>query len=110
MKIDFTYLETISDGDHEFIKEFLSTFEETYIALNKKMSDEFTSRDFVNLGKTAHQLKPSVKMLGLECAEDLENFQNNPETATIEQLNFIKDNCQKGFSELKIWAKEKGVE
>ncbi|MEP5612773.1 MAG: Hpt domain-containing protein [Cyclobacteriaceae bacterium] len=110
MKIDFTYLETISDGDHEFIQEFLSTFEETYIALTKKLIDEFASNDFANLGKTAHQLKPSAKMLGLECAEDLENFQNNPETATIEKLNFIKDNCHEGFSELKIWAKEKGAE
>jgi len=110
MKIDFTYLETISDGDHEFIKQFLSTFETTYSALTKKMSREFASGDFVNLGKTAHQLKPSIKMLQLDSAADLENLQNNPETATMAMLNFISDNCHKGFGQLKIWAKEKGIE
>ncbi len=109
MKIDFAYLEAVSDGDHEFIRQFMSTFEETYLSLTKKLKDEFANGDFVNLGKTAHQLKPSAKMLSLEAGEDLENLQNEPESATIEKLNFIADNCAEGFKELKIWAKEKGV-
>ncbi len=110
MKIDFTYLETVSDGDNEFIKQFVITFEETCLSLTKKLNDEFASGDFVNLGKTAHQLKPSAKMLDLESSVDLENFQHNPETATKEKLDFISTNCQAGLAELKNWAKEKGVE
>lgn len=110
MKIDFSYLETISDGDHEFIKQFITTFEETYISLTKKMTHVFAAGDFVNLGKLAHQLKPSVQMLGLESGDDLEDLQNNPDSATMEKLNFIKENCHEGFGQLKIWAKEKGAE
>ncbi len=110
MKIDFTYLETVSDGDTEFIKQFVVTFEETANSLTKKLLDQFEAGDFDGLGKTAHQLKPSAKMLGLEAGDDLETYQHNPETATKERLDFISTNCQEGLTGLKNWAKEKGVE
>jgi hypothetical protein len=49
-------------------------------------------------------------MLGIECADNLENLQHNPDTITMEMLNFIHDNCEEAFGQLKIWSKEKGVE
>ena len=45
MKIDFTYLETLSDGDADFIKDFVRTFEETTKSLTGKMSDELAAKD-----------------------------------------------------------------
>jgi hypothetical protein len=51
MKIDFSYLETISDGDHEFIKQFISTFESTYVSLTKKMK------------RPTGQISPPIKTL-----------------------------------------------
>ena len=110
MKIDFTYLETVSDGDEEFIKQFVNTFEQTANSLTQKLLDQFESGDIDGLGKTAHQLKPSAKMLGLEAGDHLEEFQHNPEKATKDRLDFVSSNCLDGLSELKNWAKEKGVE
>lgn len=110
MKIDFTYLEMVSDGDADFIRQFVDTFEKTYESLTKKMSDEFAANDLVNLGKSAHQLKPSAKMLHLESGDDLENIQNDPSIATEEKLKFIEENCKEGLAQLKTWAKEKGVD
>lgn len=109
MQIDFTYLETVSDGDHDFIIQFVSTFENTSVSLTKKMNEELAANDIDSLGKTAHQLKPSAKMLGIASADQLENLQYHPEAATQEILNEIQKDCAEALVELKAWAKEKGV-
>lgn len=110
MQIDFTYLETLSDGDTDFIAQFVSTFEETVDSLTAKLKSEFDASDFVNLGKSAHQLKPSAKMLGLESGATLEELQENPSSATAAILDQVEKNCIEGLAQLKLWAKEKGAE
>ena len=110
MKIDFTYLETISDGDNDFIIQFIETYEQTINSLVDKMDSELAGSDFINLGKTAHQLKPSAKMIGLSSGSLLEELQDNPDNANTETLSFIRRDCFDGLEELKKWAKEKGAE
>ncbi|MEQ9403784.1 MAG: Hpt domain-containing protein [Cyclobacteriaceae bacterium] len=109
MEIDFTYLETVSDGDNDFILQFIKTFEETIQALSEKMQSELDTGDFENLGKSAHQLKPSAKMLGLVSGDHLEELQNNPESANQEILTSIRDDCSAGLQELIEWAKGNGI-
>ena len=103
-KIDFTYLEVLSEDDEDFKQEFIETFETTYISLTKKMMDEFSANDMDNLAKSAHQLKPSTKMIQLSCAEVLEDIQHHPENASKERIDEIVTQCEGALKQLKEWA------
>ena len=103
-KIDFTYLEVLSEDDEDFKTEFIETFETTYKSLTKKMLDELAAEDRDNLSKSAHQLTPSAKMIQLPCAETLEDLQYHPEKATKEAINDIHAECEGALKQLKDWA------
>lgn len=105
VKIDFSYLEVLADGDDEFMAEYLETFESNYTSLTKKMLDELSKKDFEALGKTAHQLKPTAKMIQIPCGEELEFLQHNPKEATKEKIEAIRAECEEAFAGLKKWAK-----
>jgi HPt (histidine-containing phosphotransfer) domain-containing protein len=104
-KIDFSYLEVVSDGDKEFVQEFIRTFEFSSYPLVDDMKISLKTNDFQKLGKYAHQLKPSAKMLKLECSESLESLQHEPEKATSELLVMIQDQCEAAISQLKEWER-----
>ncbi|GAB4234421.1 MAG: hypothetical protein Tsb0034_08030 [Ekhidna sp.] len=103
-KIDFTYLEVLCEDDDDFKKEYLETFESNYTSLTEKMQKELSGGDFVSLGKTAHQLKPTAKMIQLPCAEDLEHLQHHPQDATKDKIAAIRKECEEAFKALKKWA------
>lgn len=105
VKIDYSYLEVLADGDDEFMKEYLETFEHNYKTLTEKMMDELNNKDFIALGKTAHQLKPTAKMIQIPCGEELEFLQHHPAEATKEKIEEIHRECEEAFGELKKWAK-----
>ena len=103
-KIDFTYLEVLSEDDDDFKDEFIETFESTYVSLVRKMRDEMENGDLDQLSKSAHQLKPSAKMISLRCAETLEDLQYHPEKANESILTDIDAQCQDALKQLKDWA------
>lgn len=103
-KIDFTYLEVLSEDDEDFKAEFIETFESTYKSLTAKMLDELAAKDLDNLSKSAHQLKPSAKMIQLPCSETLEDFQHHPENASKEAIENISTECDDALKQLKDWA------
>ena len=103
-KIDFTYLEVLSEDDEDFKAEFIETFETTYKSLMQKMKDELAANDLDNLSKSAHQLKPSAKMIQLPCAETLEDLQHHPANANAEALDQITAQCEDALKQLKDWA------
>ena len=105
LKIDYSYIEVLADGDDEFMKEYLETFESNYKTLTAKMLDELKTKDFIALGKTAHQLKPTAKMIQIPCGEELEFLQHNPKEATKGKIEAIRDECEEAYGELKKWAK-----
>ena len=105
VKIDYSYLEVLADGDDEFMAEYLETFESNYTTLTAKMLDELKQKDFIALGKTAHQLKPTAKMIQIPCGEELEYLQHHPKDATKEKIEAIRDECEEAFHALKKWAK-----
>lgn len=102
-KIDLSYLELVSDGDKAFVQDFIHTFEHSSYPLVEKMRVHLISNDLEKLGKAAHQLKPSVKMLKLPCAESVEALQHEPEKATIELLAVIQEECESAIAQLKEW-------
>ena len=105
VKIDFSYIELLADGDDEFMAEYLETFENNYISLTNKMEEELAIRDFHALGKTAHQLKPTAKMIQIPCGETLENLQHNPKDATKEKIEAIRTECKEAYEALQKWSK-----
>ena len=103
-KIDFTYIEMLSEDDDDFKTEFIDTFENTYKELVAKMRVELEKNDLNNLSKSAHQLKPSAKMIQLPCGDTLENLQHNPEAASAEVIEDIFQQCEDALKQLKDWA------
>jgi hypothetical protein len=99
--MDFSFLISISDGDRSFIAEFVSTYEETTVALISDMIDAFNRKDFVRLAQIAHQVKPTGEMLGFDCQEDIVLLNKQPENATLEMLNGILAEAQSALAELK---------
>lgn len=103
-KIDFTYLEVLSEDDDDFKDEFIETFESTYVSLVRRMREELENGNMDQLSKSAHQLKPSAKMISLPCAQTLEDIQYHPEKATEEVLKDIHTQCEDALKQLKDWA------
>lgn len=103
-KIDLTYIEMLSEDDEDFKFEFISTFEETYLTLVEQMKKELAGKDFTSLSKSAHQLKPSAKMIQLQAAETLEDLQHHPEKASESILSEIERSCADALAQLKKWA------
>ncbi len=104
VKIDFTYLEVLAEDDDDFKKEYLETFESNYTTLTEKMLTELKTQDFVALGKTAHQLKPTAKMIQIPCGEELEHLQHHPEEATKDKIESIRSECEDAYGQLVKWA------
>lgn len=104
VKIDYSYIEILSEGDNEFKQEYLETFESNYTSLTQKMLHEFESGDFKALGLTAHQLKPTATMIQLPCSQELEELQHKPEEATKARIEAIRQECNEAYKELKKWA------
>ena len=104
VKIDFSYLEILSEDDDDFKKEYLETFHGNYTTLTAKMMSELKGGDFEALGKTAHQLKPTATMIQLPCSQSLEELQNKPEGATEAKIQSIHDECADAYQQLVKWA------
>ncbi len=65
-ELDLSYLNEISGGDEDFIKEMIETFlEETPKDLND-IEAHLSTQNWAELGKTAHKMKSSIKMFGFE--------------------------------------------
>ncbi|MEM6642164.1 MAG: hypothetical protein AAF616_04215 [Bacteroidota bacterium] len=104
LNIDYTYLDILADGDEDFIKEYLETFKINYTTLTAKMLDDLAASDFATLSKTAHQLKPTAKMIQLPCGEELEFLQHNPKEATKDKIEEIRTECEEALELLTKWA------
>ena len=104
VNIDYSYLEVLSEDDDDFKREYLETFESNYTTLTAKMLEELEKGDFVGLGKTAHQLKPTAKMIQIPCGDELEHLQHNPKDATKEKIDAIRNECEDAYHQLVKWA------
>ena len=61
---DLSYLNSVSDGNKEFIGEIISTFTEQTPPLLKEMQDSCENKDWTTAGDLAHKLKPNLTLLG----------------------------------------------
>ena len=91
--LDLTYLNTISEGDKEFINDILNTFLEEMPKDMEQMSKAIELNDNVLVGKMAHKVKATLHLLGLEELKSL--------ALKIEQT--AKENQE--HPEIQPWAK-----
>ena len=64
--LDLTYLNTISEGDKEFIDDILNTFLEEVPKDMEQINIALGKNDSVQIGKMAHKVKATLHLLGLE--------------------------------------------
>lgn len=104
--IDLTYLNEISGGDKEFIGEMIETFLEETPKELAIMEQQLASTDWVELAKTAHKLKSSIKMFGMNQLRDevlyIEQSGKNSENLDTlgEHVTRFMDNCREGMEAL----------
>jgi PAS domain S-box-containing protein len=62
---DFTYLRNVSGNNEEFIREMIQTFVQTIPPILTQMNDSAESQDWDKLSRLAHQIKPSLALMGM---------------------------------------------
>ncbi len=92
---DLNYLKNISGNNQEFIKEMLQTFVQSIPVSLSDMEDALNAGDLVRLARMAHQVKPSMTLLGInhlkETAVHIEELAKSNQSPTLElQLNVME--------------------
>jgi HPt (histidine-containing phosphotransfer) domain-containing protein len=64
--INMEYLNSVSEGDPEVIREILQLFKEQAIEIYNGMREYFSQKDYTSLGFLAHKAKSSVAILGMD--------------------------------------------
>ena len=65
------YLETVSGGDKEIIRELVEIFRAQVVEFAGEMRSLFASKDYFNLGLLAHKAKSSIAIMGMNDLADL---------------------------------------
>jgi HPt (histidine-containing phosphotransfer) domain-containing protein len=63
--INTEYLESISGGDEETLRELISIFRDQVIEIADEMKSLLAKNDFHSLGMLAHKAKSSVAIMGM---------------------------------------------
>jgi PAS domain S-box-containing protein len=85
-RYDFTYLRNVSGNNEEFIREMILTFVQTIPPILDQMQISVSEKDWDKLSKLAHQIKPSLALMGMN---DL-----RADVIFIEQSGKAKDNLK----------------
>jgi PAS domain S-box-containing protein len=85
---NLSFLRKMSNNDDTFIKELIILFLESTPTLIEEMKDHYQKKHWKELSGTAHQMKPSVKLMGLidmhEVAKQLENDSLETDKSSLE--------------------------
>ena len=99
--INPAYIESVSGGDAETIRELVSIFTEQIPEFSKEMKELLGKSDFYNLGLLAHKAKSSVAIMGMEdLAVMLKKFEidakanKNPENYATYVARFESETCE----------------
>lgn len=105
IKIDFNYIDMLAEDDQAFKLDYVNTFEKTFRDILPKMDAELESKNLEQLGKLAHQLKPSAKMIKLPSADLIEQVQHEPSVCTVSDIANFQSEFEQALTILKEWAK-----
>jgi len=102
--LDFTYYETVAEGDKHFVVKMVKTFLEDVPVMVEAINANVREQNLPALGKAIHKLKPSWTMPGLDVSL-LDNIQleikGNADYAVIalevEKINTTAQAAYKGM-------------
>jgi HPt (histidine-containing phosphotransfer) domain-containing protein len=81
--INTEYLDTVSGGDKEIIREIAEIFRDQVLEIVGEMKSLRAKNDFHSLGMLAHKAKSSVAILGMvELANMLKTFEHEGKEGT----------------------------
>ena len=104
---DLSYLESISDGSKELIKEMIDIFISQINEYTEEMYTLWKNKDWDELGKLAHKAKSSVAIMGMnELANELKTLEflakeEKEVEKYLEIINKFKTECNQAVTELK---------
>jgi CheY-like chemotaxis protein len=88
--IDWTYIDSITDGDEDFKAELLQTFFESTSKILKKLEQAIAEKNCSEISRIAHLIKGSSANLGITSiaaiANDLEQLGRNQKLDNAESL------------------------
>lgn len=98
-RFDLNYLKNVSGNNHEFIREMVQTFVQSIPKSLHDIEIALQQKDWIRLARIAHQIKPSLTLLGLPKLKDqavqLEDIvkEKLPDSVNPHHLvkNFIND-------------------
>lgn len=105
---NLSYLEEISNGDNNFIKEMLNDFISNTPESIEEIEKLASFKEWDNLYKSVHKFIPSFDFIGAETiVNDLKNLEDYSKTKlNLEKIpnliSNIKDFCNKVIKEIKL--------
>lgn len=105
--VDLSYLEMLADGDAGFINEMITTFIKNTPELIDEMKAALSKKDYVEIGRVAHKIKPTITFMGIHSFEEkiktLEQYGKEEKNVDeIESLVSELDSiCNDAYEELK---------
>jgi HPt (histidine-containing phosphotransfer) domain-containing protein len=105
--INLEYLENMTGGSPEIVKEMISIFISQVPEIVTEMHDLYRKKEWKALGMLAHKAKSSVSIMGMnQLAEDLKELEMlTKELKEIERYHIFIDKfekeCTAAISELK---------
>ena len=74
--VDLSYLESVTDGDKELIKELVDIFKNQIPVYLSDFNEALAKKDVEELGRIAHKSKSSVAIMGMgDLANELDSFE-----------------------------------
>jgi len=68
---DLSYLKSVSNNNEDFVNEMIDTYLKTMPKSIEEVRTFFNQKDWENLSRAAHKLKPSITLLGIHKAKEL---------------------------------------
>lgn len=72
-KIDLTYLNSITDGNKEFVTELIDIIKIQLPEFIEDLNKAYSNKDNETLSKIAHKAKSTIAIMGLQSLTDLLN-------------------------------------
>ena len=105
--VNLTYLEDMSGGNKEVMKEMINIFISQVSEFAEEMKDLNNNKEYFKLGNLAHKAKSSISIMGMEnLAKELKEFEllakEKKDVAKYEEfINHFKQLCDLAIDELK---------
>ena len=104
--INLQYMQDISDGNIEYEKTVTEQFIEAIPTEIKQLEDSFAAKDFITLKLTAHNMKTTISVMGLndvlQTNLDVIEYEDLSDLQITQQIKIIKEVCNNALAEANL--------